>query len=43
MKKATKWVGLLIASAVCASSVAMLTACKEDNPDTTKTVEYTDT
>ncbi len=41
MKKATKWVGLLIASAVCASSVAMLTACKEDNPDTTKTVEYT--
>lgn len=38
MKKTTKWVGLIVASAVCVTSVAMLAACKDD--DATKT-EYT--
>ncbi len=38
MKKAIKWVSLIIASAVCASSVAMLAACVHDVP---KTAEYT--
>ena len=36
MKKATKWIGLVIASAVCVTSVAMLAACND-----TKTEEYT--
>lgn len=38
MKKATKWVSLIVASAICVSSVAMLAACNKDDPET---VEYT--
>lgn len=38
MKKSTKWLGLIIASAVCVSSIAMFVACNNDDP---KTVEYT--
>lgn len=38
MKKATKWVSLIAASAICVSAVAMLAACNKDNPET---VEYT--
>lgn len=36
MKKATKWLGLILASAVCVSSFAMLAACQES-----KKTEYT--
>lgn len=39
MKKATKWVGLIVASSVCATSVAMLAAC--DDNDKPTTAEYT--
>lgn len=38
MKKATKWAGIIIASAVCVTSVAMLAACSNDDP---KPKEYT--
>jgi len=38
MKNATKWVSLMVASAICVSSVAMLAACNKDDPET---VEYT--
>lgn len=38
MKKATKWAGLVIASAVCVTSVAMLAACSNDD---SKPKEYT--
>lgn len=38
MKKATKWVSLIVASVICVSSVAMLAACNKDDPET---VEYT--
>lgn len=42
MNKATKWVGLLLASAVSVSSVAMLAACKDDPEPEKFTVTYYD-
>ena len=40
MKKATKWAGLIVATAVCATSVAMLAACGDE--EVTYTVTYMD-
>lgn len=43
MKKATKWAGFIIASAVCVTSVAMLAACSDDNSQPKEyTVTYYD-
>ena len=43
MKKATKWAGFIIASAVCVTSVAMLAACSDDDSQPKEyTVTYYD-
>lgn len=42
MKKATKWLGLILASAVCVSSFAMLAACNKESEKTEYTVTYYD-
>ena len=43
MKKATKLIGLVIASAVCVTSAAMLAACTDDKPEKAEyTVTYYD-
>lgn len=43
MKRAVKWAGLIIASALCISSVAVMAACNDDEPETVQyTVTYYD-
>lgn len=42
MKKATKWIGIVVASAVCVSSVAVLAACDTDPKPVQYTVTYYD-